>query len=104
MYLNITDYRTRMTTRMWEGGDERMLHNWCINIDIQILIFFSSFVWKNQYQAWNQHLKILYKVEGAKTNTPSKTNTYKRLPIANTLQPWTVPGGVGVSRPTGWQF
>ena len=25
------------------------------------------------------------KVEGAKTNTPSKTNTYKRLPIANTL-------------------
>jgi hypothetical protein len=27
------------------------------------------------------------KVEGAKTNTPSKTNTYKRLPITNTLLP-----------------
>jgi hypothetical protein len=25
------------------------------------------------------------KVEGAKTNTPSKTNTYELLPIANTL-------------------
>ena len=28
-----------------------------------------------------------YKVEGAKTSTPSKTNTYKCLPIANTLRP-----------------
>jgi hypothetical protein len=28
-----------------------------------------------------------HKVEGAKTNTPRKTNTYKRLPIANTLLP-----------------
>jgi hypothetical protein len=27
----------------------------------------------------------LSKVEGVKTNTPPKTNTYKRLPIANTL-------------------
>jgi hypothetical protein len=27
------------------------------------------------------------KVEGAKTNTPPKTNTYKRLPIANILLP-----------------
>ena len=44
------------------------------------------------------------KVEGAKTNTPSKTNTYKCLPIANTLLPRTVPGGVGVSRPTEWRF
>ena len=26
-----------------------------------------------------------YKVEGAKTNTPSKTNTYKRLPIVNIM-------------------
>ena len=25
------------------------------------------------------------KVEGAKTNTPPKTNTYNRLPITNTL-------------------
>jgi hypothetical protein len=30
------------------------------------------------------------KVEGAQTNTPSKTNTYKRLPIANTLLLGTV--------------
>ena len=29
----------------------------------------------------------LTKVEGAKTNTPSRSNTYKCLPIANTLQP-----------------
>jgi hypothetical protein len=28
-----------------------------------------------------------YKVEGAKTNTPSKINTYKCLPITNTLLP-----------------
>ena len=28
---------------------------------------------------------ITYKVEGAKTNTSSKTNTYECLPIANTL-------------------
>ena len=33
----------------------------------------------------------ILKVEGAKTNTPPKTNTYKRLPIANTLIPWTIP-------------
>ena len=37
-----------------------------------------------------------HKVEGAKTNTPPKINTYKRLPIANTLWPWTIPRGVGV--------
>ena len=30
------------------------------------------------------------KVEGAKTNIPPKTNTYKRFPFANTLVPWTV--------------
>jgi hypothetical protein len=42
------------------------------------------------------------KVEGAKTNILPKTNTYKRLPIANTLRPWTVPHGVGVSGPTEW--
>jgi hypothetical protein len=29
----------------------------------------------------------ILKVEGAKTNTPPKSNTYKRLPIANTLIP-----------------
>ena len=29
-------------------------------------------------------------VEGAKTNTLSKTNTYKRLPIAKVLRPWTI--------------
>ena len=46
----------------------------------------------------------IHKVEGAKANTPSKTNTYKRLPITNTLLPWTVPGGVGVSGPTKWRF
>jgi hypothetical protein len=39
-----------------------------------------------------QTLNILFsvvtpKVEGAKSNTPSKTNTYKRLPITNTLLP-----------------
>ena len=33
-------------------------------------------------------------MEGAKSNTLPKTNTYKRLPIANTLQPPTVPCGV----------
>jgi hypothetical protein len=32
-------------------------------------------------------IKWSYKVEGAKSNTPSKTNTYKRLPITNTLLP-----------------
>ena len=44
------------------------------------------------------------KVEGANTNTPPKTNTYKRLPIANTLRPWPVPLGVGVSMPMEWRF
>ena len=35
---------------------------------------------------------IIYgpKVEGAKANTPSKTNTYKCLPITNILLPKTV--------------
>ena len=38
------------------------------------------------------HTKLLVsrnvtKVEGAKTNTPPKTNTYKRVPISNTLLP-----------------
>ena len=51
-----------------------------------------------------RYKKKLYKVEGAKTNTPFKTNTYKRLPIANTLHPWTVPDGVRVSGPTEWRF
>jgi hypothetical protein len=41
----------------------------------------------------------LTKVEGA-TNTPPKTNIYKRLPIANTLLPCTVSRDVGVSRLT----
>ena len=44
------------------------------------------------------------KVEGAKTNTPPKTNTYtytyKHLPIANTLLPSIVSHDVGVSGPT----
>ena len=30
------------------------------------------------------------KVEGAKTNTSPKINTYKRLPITNTLLLWTI--------------
>ena len=51
---------------------------------------------------WLSNLR--YKVEGAKTNTPPKTNTYKRLPIANTLLSWTVSRDVGVSGPTEWQF
>ena len=44
------------------------------------------------------------KVEGAKTNTPPKANTYKRLPITNTWWPWTVFHDVGVSRPTERRF
>jgi hypothetical protein len=45
---------------------------------------------------FSQNQPAAIEVEGAKTNTPSKTNTYKRLPITNTLLLWTVPGGVGV--------
>ena len=30
-------------------------------------------------------VRLKYKVESANINTPPKTNTYKRLPIANTL-------------------
>ena len=44
------------------------------------------------------------KVECAKTNTPPTTNTYKRLPIANTLRPWTVPCSGRVSAPTEWRL
>ena len=35
------------------------------------------------------HVKVCSstKVEGVKTNTPPKSNTYKRLPITNTLLP-----------------
>ena len=44
------------------------------------------------------------KGEGSKTNTPPKTNTYKRLPIANILLPWIVPHDVGVLHPTKWHF
>ena len=47
---------------------------------------------------------MIYKVEGAKTNTPPKTNTYKRLPTANTLLPWTIPHGVRVSGLTECRF
>ena len=39
-------------------------------------------------------------VEGAKTNTSLKSNTYKRLPFTNTLLPWTVPHAIGVAGPT----
>ena len=46
------------------------------------------------------HQQILCKVEGAKTNTPSKTNTYKHLLVANILLPWTVSRDLGVSGPT----
>jgi hypothetical protein len=42
----------------------------------------------------------LTKVEGVKINTPPKSNTYKHLPTANTLLPWTNPHGVGVPKPT----
>ena len=40
------------------------------------------------------NMKLTQKVEGA------KTNTYKRLPIANALLPWIIPHGVGVPMPT----
>ena len=43
------------------------------------------------------------KLEGAKANTPAKTNTYKRFPFTNILLPWTFPHGVGVPRPTEWR-
>ena len=41
----------------------------------------------------------LSETKGAKTNTPSKTNTYKHLPIADTLLSLIIPHGVGVSMP-----
>ena len=52
-------------------------------------------IFKSNTQAWTNNP---HKVEGA------KTNTYERLPIANTLRPWTVPSGVGVLGPTEWCF
>ena len=39
-----------------------------------------------------------------KTNSPLKTNTYKHLPIANTLRPWIVSDSGGSYGPTEWQF
>ena len=58
--------------------------------------------------SWPTMLKTSWalasKVEGAKTNTPPTTNTYKHLPITNTLLPWSVPHGVGVYGPTKWRF
>jgi hypothetical protein len=38
-----------------------------------------------------------YKVEGAKTNTPLKTNTLYMPPNRQHSIPWTVPYGVGVA-------
>ena len=49
-------------------------------------------------------ISIASKVEGFETNTPPKTNTYKSLPIANTLLSWTVLHGVRVLGPMGWHF
>ena len=49
-------------------------------------------------------ISLANKGEGSKTNTPPKTNTYKRLPIANTLLPWIVPHDVGVLQPTKWHL
>ena len=46
------------------------------------------------------YLLWLIKAEGAKPNTPPKTNTYKRLPLVNALLPGTIPNGVGVRGPT----
>ena len=43
---------------------------------------------------------VCSKVEGAKINTSPTTNTYKPLPIANTLLPWIRSRDVGVSTPT----
>jgi hypothetical protein len=37
----------------------------------------------SHYQLQVMPLTTTIKVEGAKTNTPSKTNIYKRLPISN---------------------
>ena len=45
-----------------------------------------------------------YKVDGAKSNTPPKTNTYKRLQIANSLRPPTIPCFVRVYGPMEWRF
>ena len=36
---------------------------------------------------------VVYFGTHSKTNTPPKSNTYKRLPIINTLLPWIVPHG-----------
>ena len=44
--------------------------------------------------------EALAKLGSAKTNTLPKTNTYKHLPIVNTLLPWTVPHSVVV--PGSW--
>jgi hypothetical protein len=41
---------------------------------------FPGWLTRAHLATWNN------KVEGAKSNTPSKTNTYKRLPITNTLR------------------
>ena len=43
--------------------------------------------WTLQAEHYISRMLPTYKVEGAKINTPSKSNTYKHLPIANTLQP-----------------
>ena len=39
------------------------------------------------------------KVEGARTNTPPQTDTYKLFPTANTLLPRIVSHGVMYKRP-----
>jgi hypothetical protein len=46
------------------------------------------------------HIDQMCNVEGVETNTPPKTNTYKRLLVANTLLRWITPHGVGVPKPT----
>ena len=44
------------------------------------------------------------KAEGAKTDTPPKTNTYKRLPIVDIALLRTIPNGAWVFEPMEWRF
>jgi hypothetical protein len=50
---------------IWYPREKRIVTSWCFKA--------------------TPHREKGIKVEGAKTNTPPKSNTYKRLPIANTL-------------------
>ena len=60
-----------------------------------MVIFLVDIVFADCKHGWHHGpQKYRIKVEGAKTNTPPKTDTYKRLQIADTLRPWTFPCGV----------